>query len=153
MSGSGVGLQGSCRSNPYPSGSMNQLAMAVGSPVPPGGCQHSSPGFGAGGSGGTRLPPPPPLPPAYRGQRGRAESLASPGGESDMSPRLARGGEEQGRQGGQEASGGERGGELGSAQQDGGGAYSGGCTGLWSSRGFVDVCRICGSGCGAAWVE
>jgi hypothetical protein len=128
---------------------MGQLSMAAGSPVPPAGSQHSSPGLGQGGSGGTRLPPPPPLPLAYRPQRVRAESLASPAGEADISPRLGRGGEEQVRQGVQEVSGGERGGELGSSQQDGGGAYSGGCTSSGPSEGAVHVCCISWNGCAA----
>ncbi|KAG0604909.1 hypothetical protein M758_9G018500 [Ceratodon purpureus] len=123
--------QGGSRSNTYPGGSVSQLSVPVGSPLPPTPSQHSSPGFGQGGSGGTRLPPPPPLPQAYRPQRLRSEVSASPGGECEISPRLARCGEEQVR----EASGGERGGESGSAQQDGGAAYSGGCTSSGAAEG------------------
>lgn len=142
--GTRVGWQGGSRSNAYPGGSVSQLSVPVGSPLPPTPSQHSSPGFGQGGSGGTRLPPPPPLPQAYRPQRLRSEVSASPGGECEISPRLARCGEEQVR----EASGGERGGESGSAQQDGGAAYSGGCTSSGAAEGAVRVgCGCCGAGC------
>lgn len=119
---------------------MSQLAMPLESPLPPPPSQHSSPGFAQGASAGTRLPPPPPLPTAFRPQRAWPDTSASPAGDSDVSPRLARLGEEQVRQGLQEVSGGERvGGELPSAQQDVGPAHSGSCTSSGPPEGAVDL--------------